>query len=81
MNGQALDIFGQADMNHKPKHPADRQVLQARDSDQDAPCCGLLHQQDREMAIKWGTDSKIEYVEPTQVPTEDRCQRGDEPCG
>ncbi|MDR0875755.1 MAG: SPFH domain-containing protein, partial [Clostridiales Family XIII bacterium] len=67
MNGQALDLF-----------PAGRYTLESQNiplirkffnlaTDGDTPfhCEVYFINKTEQMAIKWGTDSKVEYVEPT----------------
>lgn len=67
MNGQALDMFGPG------RHELSSQNIPLigkffrRATDDKTPfhCEAYFINKTEQMAIKWGTDSKIEYVEPT----------------
>lgn len=67
MNGQALDLFGPG------RHTLETQNLPLIDKFFNRPtgdqtpfhCEVYFINKTEQMAIKWGTDSKVEYVEPT----------------
>lgn len=67
MNGQALDLFGPG------RHTLDSQNLplvgkfynQIFDGETPFHCEAYFINKVEQMAIKWGTDSKVEYIDPT----------------
>lgn len=67
MNGQALDSFqaGRYTLNTENLPLVNRLFSRATDGQTPFHCEVYFFNKTEQMAIKWGTDSKIEYVEPT----------------
>lgn len=67
MNGQALDLFGPGRHTLESQNiPLIRKFL-SKPTDDKTPfhCEVYFINKTEQMAIKWGTDSKVQYVEPT----------------
>ena len=67
MNGQALDLFGPGRHTLETQNiPLVRQVLN-KPTDDNTPfhCEVYFINKTEQLAIKWGTDSKVQYMEPT----------------
>lgn len=67
MNGQALDLFGPGRYTLETENIPQLGKLLARPSDGKTPfhCEVYFINKAEQMAIRWGTDSKVQYVEPT----------------
>jgi hypothetical protein len=67
MNGQALDLFGAGRYTLETQNlPLVSKFLNKPTGDQTPFHCEVYFiNKTEQMAIKWGTDSKVEYVEPT----------------
>ncbi len=67
MNGQALDMFGAGRYTLETQNiPKIGKVLNRTSSDQTPFHCEVYFiNKTEQMSIKWGTDSKVTYVEPT----------------
>lgn len=67
MNGQALDLFGAGRHTLETQNiPMIGKVLNRLTGDQNPFHCEVYFiNKVEQMAIKWGTDSKVQYVEPT----------------
>lgn len=67
MNGQALDLFGPGrhELTSQNIPLIGRFFRRATDDKTPFRCSVWFINKTEQMAIKWGTDSKIEYVEPT----------------
>lgn len=67
MNGQALDLFGPGRYTLETQNiPKIGKFLNRTTGDQSPFHCEVYFiSKTEQMAIKWGTDSKVQYVEPT----------------
>lgn len=67
MNGQALDLFGPGRYTLETQNIPKIGKLLNRTTDGETPfhCEVYFINKAEQMAIKWGTDSKVQYVEPT----------------
>lgn len=67
MNGQALDLFGPGRFTLETQNiPIIRRFLNKPTDDKTPFHCEVYFiNKTEQMAIKWGTDSKVQYVEPT----------------
>lgn len=67
MNGQALDLFGPGRYTLETENIPQLGKLLARPSGGKTPfhCEVYFINKTEQMAIRWGTDSKVQYVEPT----------------
>ena len=67
MNGQALDLFGPGRYTLETENiPKIGQVLNRTTGDKTPFHCEVYFiNKAEQMAIKWGTDSKVQYVDPT----------------
>ena len=67
MNGQALDLFGAGRYTLETENiPFIGKVLQRTAGDKSPFHCEVYFiNKAEQMAIKWGTDSKVQYIEPT----------------
>ena len=67
MNGQALDLFGPGRYTLKTENiPQIGKILNRRTGDTSPFHCEVYFINKAElMSIKWGTDSKVQYIEPT----------------
>lgn len=67
MNGQALDLFGAGRYTLETQNiPIIRKFLNKPTGDQTPFHCEVYFiNKTEQMAIRWGTDSKVQYVEPT----------------
>lgn len=67
MNGQALDLFGAGRYTLETQNiPKIGKLLNRTTGDQTPFHCEVYFiNKTEQMAIKWGTDSKVQYVEPT----------------
>lgn len=67
MNGQALDLFGPGRYTLESQNiPVIRKFLNKPTGDQTPFHCEVYFiNKTEQMAIRWGTDSKVQYVEPT----------------
>ncbi len=67
MNGQALDLFGPGRYTLKTENiPKIGKVLNRTTGDKTPFHCEVYFiNKAEQMAIKWGTDSKVQYVDPT----------------
>lgn len=67
MNGQALDLFGPGRYTLETQNiPKIGKFLNRTTGDQTPFHCEIYFiNKTEQMAIKWGTDSKVQYVEPT----------------
>ena len=67
MNGQALDLFGAGRYTlETPNIPLIGQALNRATGDKTPFHCEVYFiNKTEQMSIKWGTDSKVQYVEPT----------------
>lgn len=67
MNGQALDLFGPGRYTLETQNiPAVGRVLRRSVGDKTPFHCEVYFiNKTEQMAIKWGTDSKVEFIEPT----------------
>lgn len=67
LNGQALDLFGPGRHTLKtPNTPLLRQLVNIPTDGETAFHCEVYFiNKTEQMSIKWGTDSKVQYVEPT----------------
>lgn len=67
MNGQALDLFGAGRYTLETENiPKIGKLLDRTTGDQTPFHCEVYFiNKTEQMAIKWGTDSKVQYVEPT----------------
>lgn len=67
MNGQALDLFGPGRYTLETENiPKIGKVLNRTTSDKTPFHCEVYFiNKAEQMAIKWGTDSKVQYVDPT----------------
>lgn len=67
MNGQALDLFGPGRYTLETQNiPKIGKLLNRTTGDQTPFHCEVYFiNKTEQMAIKWGTDSKVQYVEPT----------------
>lgn len=67
MNGQALDLFGPGRYTLETQNiPKIGKVLNRATSDKTPFHCEVYFiNKTEQMSIKWGTDSKVQYVEPT----------------
>lgn len=67
MNGQALDLFGPGRHTLKTQNIPLVGKFLSRVSDDQTPfhCQVYFINKTEQMAIKWGTDSRVEYVDPT----------------
>ncbi len=67
MNGQALDLFGPGRHTLETQNiPLLRKVINIpTDGDTPFHCEVYFINKTEQMAIRWGTDSKVQYVEPT----------------
>lgn len=67
MNGQALDLFGPGRHTLETQNiPLVRKFLNKPTSDQTPFHCEIFFiNKTEQMSIKWGTDSQVQYLEPT----------------
>lgn len=67
LNGQALDLFGPGRHTLKTQNiPLLRQIINIPTGGESAFHCEVYYiNKTEQMAIRWGTDSKVQYVEPT----------------
>jgi hypothetical protein len=67
MNGQALDLFGPGRHTLETQNiPLVRKFLNKPTNDQTPYHCEIYFiNKTEQMAIKWGTDSQVQYMEPT----------------
>jgi hypothetical protein len=67
MNGQALDLFGPGRHTLETQNiPLIRKILNKPTNDQTSFHCEVYFiNKTEQMAIKWGTDSQVQYMEPT----------------
>ena len=67
MNGQALDLFEFRSLHTgNREYPENRKVLNRTTGDKTPFHCEVYFiNKAEQMAIKWGTDSKVQYVDPT----------------
>lgn len=67
MNGQALDMFGAGRYTLETQNIPKIGKILNRTTDKQAPfhCEVYFINKTEQMSIKWGTDSKVTYVEPT----------------
>ncbi len=67
MNGQALDLFGAGRYTLETQNiPEIGKILRRLTGDQSPFHCEVYFiNKTEQMAIKWGTDSKVEFMEPT----------------
>lgn len=67
MNGQALDLFGPGRYTLETQNiPKIGKVLNRATGDQTPFHCEVYFiNKTEQMSIKWGTDSKVQYIEPT----------------
>ena len=67
MNGQVLDIFGAGRYTLETQNIPKLGKLLNRTTDDKTPfhCEVYYINKTEQMAIKWGTDSKVQYIEPT----------------
>ncbi|MCI8610041.1 MAG: zinc-ribbon domain-containing protein [Firmicutes bacterium] len=67
MNGQALDLFGPGRYTLKTQNIPMLGAMLNRLTDDKSPfhCEVYFINKTEQMAVKWGTDSKVQYVEPT----------------
>ena len=67
MNGQALDLFGPGRYTLETQNiPKIGKLLNRTTADQTPFHCEVYFvNKTEQMAIKWGTDSKVQYIEPT----------------
>ncbi len=67
MNGQALDLFGPGRYTLETQNIPKLGKLLNKTTDGDTPfhCEVYFINKTEQMAIKWGTDSKVQYIEPT----------------
>lgn len=67
MNGQALDLFGPGRYTLETQNiPIIGKALNRTTADQTPFHCEVYFiNKTEQMAIKWGTDSKVQYIEPT----------------
>lgn len=67
MNGQALDLFGPGRYTLETQNIPKIGKLLNRTTDGETPfhCEVYFINKTEQMAIKWGTDSKVQYIEPT----------------
>ncbi len=67
MNGQALDLFGAGRYTLETENIPKIGKLLNRTTGGDTPfhCEVYFINKTEQMAIKWGTDSKVQYIEPT----------------
>ena len=67
MNGQALDLFGPGRYTLETQNIPKVGRLLSRNTGENTPfhCEVYFINKTVQMAIKWGTDSKVQYVEPT----------------
>ncbi len=66
MNGQALDLFGPGRYTLETQNiPKLSKALGRLTDDNPFHCEVYFINKTEQMAIKWGTDSKVQYVEPT----------------
>lgn len=67
MNGQALDLFGPGRYTLETENiPKIRKLLNRTTGDKTPFHCEVYFiNKAEQMAIKWGTDSKVQYVDPT----------------
>ena len=67
MNGQALDLFGPGRYTLETQNiPKIGKVLNRAAGDQSPFHCEVYFiNKTEQMSIKWGTDSKVQYIEPT----------------
>lgn len=67
MNGQALDLFGAGRYTLETQNiPLIKKYFNFATNDKTPFHCELYFiNKTEQMAIKWGTDSKVEYIEPT----------------
>lgn len=67
MNGQALDLFGPGRYTLETQNiPKIGKILNRTTGDKNPFHCEVYFiNKTEQMAIKWGTDSKVQYVEPT----------------
>ncbi len=67
MNGQALDLFGPGRYTLETQNIPKLGKLLNKTTDGETPfhCEVYFINKTEQMAIKWGTDSKVQYIEPT----------------
>lgn len=67
MNGQALDLFGPGRYTLETQNiPLLRQIINIPTGGESAFHCEVYFiNKTEQMAIRWGTDTKVQYVEPT----------------
>ena len=67
MNGQALDLFGQGRHTLETENiPLLRRLINIPTDGKTPFHCEIYFiNKTEQMAIRWGTDSKVQYVEPT----------------
>ena len=67
MNGQALDLFGPGRYTLETQYTPLRKKFTNIPTDGKTPfhCEVYFINKTEQMAIKWGTDSKVQYIEPT----------------
>ena len=67
LNGQALDLFGSGRYTLETQNiPLLRHIVNIPTGKQSAFHCEVYFiNKTEQMAIRWGTDSKVEYIEPT----------------
>ena len=67
MNGQALDLFGPGRYTLETQNiPKIGKILNRATGDKTPFHCEVYYiNKTEQMAIKWGTDSKVQYIEPT----------------
>ena len=67
MNGQALDLFGPGRYTLETQNiPVLGKVLNRATGDESPFHCEVYFiNKTEQMAVKWGTDSKVQYIEPT----------------
>ena len=67
MNGQALDLFGAGRYTLQTQNIPKLGKILNRTTDDKTPfhCEVYFINKTEQMSIKWGTDSKVQYIEPT----------------
>lgn len=82
LNGQALDLFGPGRYTLETQNiPKIGKILNRTTGDQTPFHCEVYFiNKTEQMSIKWGTDSKVQYIEPTYgFPLSIGRKRGNEP--
>ncbi|MEI3129942.1 MAG: SPFH domain-containing protein [Oscillospiraceae bacterium] len=84
LNGQALDLFGPGRYTLETENIPKIGKLLNRTTGDISPfhCEVYFINRAEQMSVKWGTDSKVQYIEAhLRLPTFHRCQRRDEAYG